>query len=125
MHGGVLNGLLGQASSHSDQLYVLTLPAFHWIRANYTSIYPRAGHTCHATTTGQMILIGGLDPSQTAQDSDISHAINGTVDPWNQTVGVFDMTSLQWRDSYDANAELYEPPVAVKQFYNRGYVYFG
>ena len=124
IHGGVLYGGLGQASSDSDQVYVLSLPAFHWLRANYTSTYPRAGHTCHATTTGQMILIGGLDPSQATPGASIASAINGTVDPWNQTIGVFDMPFLEWKKSYDADAEPYTPPVAVKQYYSQGYVYF-
>ncbi|MCJ1239231.1 hypothetical protein MMC14_007225 [Varicellaria rhodocarpa] len=121
IHGGVLYGGLGQASSDSDQVYVLSLPAFHWLRANYTSTYPRAGHTCHATTTGQMILIGGLDPSQATPGASIASAINGTVDPWNQTIGVFDMPFLEWKKSYDADAEPYTPPVAVKQYYSQGY----
>lgn len=35
-------------------------------------------------------------------------------DPWPQGLGIFDLTEMQWRDDYDANADLYESPRMVK-----------
>lgn len=50
-------------SPNLDEVFILSLPAFRWFRANYTSVYPRFGHTCHSTQNGQMVAIGGLDGS--------------------------------------------------------------
>ena len=57
-----------------------------------------------------MILIGGIDPSYVYY--------NGTADPWNQAIGVFDMSSLQWKDSYNAGAKPYASPDVIKQYYS-------
>lgn len=42
-------------------------------------------------------------------------------DPWPHAIGVFDLTDLVWKDRYDAEAEDYEPPQMVKDWYNDGY----
>lgn len=99
-------------------IYVLSLPAFRWFRANHTSDSPRIFHTCHATKTRQMIMIGGTNPlHSTFFDS------NGDIggepqDPWDQGIAVFDMTALKFQNSYQFRASLYEPPYAVQQYYN-------
>lgn len=49
-------------------------------------------------------------------------AWNGTADPWTQGIGVFDMTNLVWRDSYNASARPYTVPTIVKQYYDKKYV---
>ena len=41
----------------------------------------------------------------------------GTVDPWPQGLGVFDITDLEWKDRYDASAGPYQTPEMVKQYY--------
>lgn len=87
---------------------MLSLPAFRWFRANYTSPSLRIGPTCHATKTRQMIVVGGLNswsPEPPAQD------------PWNKGIGVFDMTVLEFKDSYESTADSYEPPYAIQQYY--------
>lgn len=100
-----------------DEVYVLSLPAFQWFRANHSSSYPRFGHTCHSTLTGQMIVIGGFD-ARTFHD-DIRTAWNDSADPWNQGIGVFDMSLLEWKDSYQANGSNYAQPQAIREFYGQ------
>lgn len=101
-------------------MYILSVPAFEWFKANYTSISPRAGHTCHPAGNNQMILIGGSSPIQFKDNT--MEAWNGTADPWAQGIGVFDMTNLVWRDSYNANAQPYTVPKIIKQYYDKKYV---
>lgn len=35
-------------------------------------------------------------------------------DPWPQGLGIFDLTEMQWRENYNANADAYETPRMVK-----------
>lgn len=69
-----------------------------------------------------MVAIGGLDGSHF--HSDIRHAWNRSADPWTQGIGVFDMTSLEWKDSYQTNASSYALPSAIKQYYGQKSVSF-
>lgn len=103
--------VLGPDGEKSDEVYVLSLPAFRWFRANYTSASPRLAHTCHATKTRQMVMIGGENP------------LHSTQDPWDQGIAVFDMTALKFKDSYQSSADPYEPPYAIQQYYNSRLVY--
>lgn len=141
IHGGVVNDLLGSQASNSDQVYILSLPAFRWFRANYTASHSRGGytshsrgghtshsrggHTCHATNSSQIVMIGGQNPSYSQNilgDGDGS-PIQAPPDPWNQGIGVFDMTTLSFKDSYKANAKAYETPDVIKKYYSMKYVH--
>lgn len=93
------------------EVYVLSLPAFHWFKSNYTSPSLRIGHTCHATKTRQMIVIGGTDPCVSYPPDPPDQ------DPWSQGIAVFDMTTLELKNSYQSNADLYEPPYDIQQYY--------
>jgi hypothetical protein len=54
-----------------------------------------------------MIVVGGYtDPSP---------------DPWSQGLGVFDLSSMSPRTSYDPKAGPYDPPGVVKDWYSNGY----
>ena len=39
------------------------------------------------------------------------------ADPWLQGIGVFDIKSLRFKDSYQAKANAYETPDFIKQYY--------
>jgi len=65
-----------------------------------------------------MIIIGGLNPTQYQNKiQDRWSGNTATADPWTLGIGVFDMKTLEWKDSYDARAVAYEPPDKVKQYY--------
>ncbi|MCJ1268935.1 hypothetical protein MMC22_008823 [Lobaria immixta] len=119
MHGGVINNVFGSQASHSDQVYILSLPSFRWFRANYTSAYSRSGHTCHVTNS-QMIMIGGQDPTYCSQFQGDGDATQAPADPWLKGIGVFDMNALRFKDSYQADARAYETSDVIKNYYTTG-----
>lgn len=121
MHGGVIDNVFGPQTKNSDQVYVLSLPSFQWFRANYKPISPRTGHTCHATASGQMIMIGGEDPRYLGPDFGVLDN-KAPFDPWPQGFGVFDMTALRFKDSYQAKAGAYETPDIIKNYHRIEFV---
>lgn len=103
-------------------MYILSIPAFRWFLAKYTPSIPRGGHTCHGTNTNQMILIGGVDPrNQTFELEDGDYG-DDPKDPWAQGIGVFDMTALEFKASYQAKAEVYQPAEAIREYYKVEFV---
>ncbi len=96
---------------------MLSLPAFRWFRANYTSTSPRVTHTCHATKNRQMIMIGGTNPLNSSDNRANGDRGGEPQDPWTQGIAVFDMTALELKDSYQSRADPYEPPYAIQQYY--------
>ncbi len=95
-----------------DEVYILSLPSFVWFKANYTSSDPRMHHTCHIIGNRQMLSIGGLDPSA----ANYGAAINNT-DPFWEGVKIFDLTTLQWTNYYNATAAPYLAPSPVAAHY--------
>ncbi|KAF7550449.1 hypothetical protein G7Z17_g5689 [Cylindrodendrum hubeiense] len=72
-----------------DDMYILTIPSFTWIKVDQSEQdvpAPRAGHSC-AMYDGQMIVMGGIGEDITCDDP-------GTY--------VFDASVLKWRDKFSA-----------------------
>lgn len=118
MYGGVINYNLGPNGESSDQVYVLSLPAFQWFKAIYPPTYSRALHTCHKTHTNQMIIVGGVDPRSDTRWVGEADMRAEARDPWPEGIGIFDMTTLKFKNFYEANAKQYETPESIKGFYN-------
>ncbi|KAH0536099.1 hypothetical protein FGG08_007004 [Glutinoglossum americanum] len=93
---------------NSTDVYILTLPAFHWIRVT-GSAPPRAGSHCQIVGNRQMLSVGGYDPTSSAEYA--------TADPWTYGLGIFDMTDLSWGTHYNANAMPYVRSDAVNDYY--------
>ncbi|KAN0071309.1 hypothetical protein V8E54_010740 [Elaphomyces granulatus] len=94
---------------HLRSVYILTVPAFQWFQAPNQSPIRRGGHTCSIIGKRQMLSIGGTYleyGSLEIQD-----------DPWPNSLGIFDMTTLNWTNTYDAAASAYERPSLVSQFF--------
>lgn len=68
---------------------------------------------CALAGKRQMIVVGGVLPSQTA---------TGWLspDPWKQGINVFDLPTLSWKSSYDPDADAYESPQVVQDWYGNG-----
>ena len=98
-------------NAERDEVYILSLPAFAWFKANYTSVDPRIYHTCHVVGN-QMMSIGGLNPSFAT----IPDALNDT-DPFWEGIKVFDMTALEWTNYYNASAAPYTPSETILHYY--------
>ena len=93
-----------------DEVYVLSLPAFVWFKADYPPQHPRFRHTCEVVGNRQILSIGG----HPFTDNNLGHY---TADNFAQGLGIFDMTAMQWSDGYDANAQPYQTPDVVKAWY--------
>jgi hypothetical protein len=52
---------LGPVAVPYDEIYILTLPAFVWIKVQYAPENPRHHLTCKTVGNRQMLIIGGLD----------------------------------------------------------------
>ena len=101
-----------QRNTALDEIFVLSLPGFVWIKANYTATNPRINHACNVVANRQMIVTGGLNPASSNQSELVQRR-----DVWSQGIGVFDLSTMQWKDRYDANAEPYTTPNVVKDCY--------
>lgn len=58
-----------------------------------------------------MIVVGGASYTM---ESTLEYLV---PDPWPQGIGVYDLSVLQWKDGYDADAEAYVTPDVIKQYY--------
>ena len=65
-----------------------------------------------------MIIIGGVDPTNDTIFSGSADSGTEPMDPWPEGIGIFDMTALKFKDSYEAKAKQYETPDLIKRFYN-------
>lgn len=102
----------GPAAITFDTIHILTLPAFHWVKVDYTPMNPRIAMTCHAVAGSQILVVGGFDPMKTWMNGALS-----TQDPLQQGLGVFDLHSLSWNDHYNMNSPQYVQSDAIQQYY--------
>src|SRR5947207_3245864 len=86
-------------------VFILSLPAFHWFRVSNSTTQMRSGHYCQVIGSRQMLVIGGAS----SQD--------GVPETWTNGLGIYDMTALKWASGYNANAESYVRPELVKRYY--------
>ncbi|KAK3378325.1 hypothetical protein B0H63DRAFT_525561 [Podospora didyma] len=108
-------GKLGSSAIPYDQAFVLTLPGFHWVEADFAALHPRHGLTCHAVGGGQILTIGGVDMTQSSSSSKNDSSSGGsyadvfnTPNPFAQGLAIFDLGSLSWKS-------LYTPPSSSKK----------
>ncbi|KAI4252428.1 MAG: hypothetical protein LQ352_004301 [Teloschistes flavicans] len=95
-----------------DSVYVLSVPAFAWFRADYTANNTRYYHTCEVVGNRQMLSIGGRNPLDDGQGI-------LSPDPIKHGLQVFDLTEMKWSDRYDADAAPYTTPQIVKDWYQK------
>ena len=113
MFGGSANSTLDDTATTDDELtdvYILSVPAFNWFKAGTTGQSRRANHFCVTLGAGQVLGIGGRDPTLTS-------GYWATTDPWARGMNIFDMESLSWTGTYDAGRNKYSPASAIKQYY--------
>jgi len=96
---------------HHDA-YVLSLPGFVWTRLPEPPAGPRSEQSCVVVGKRQILSIGGVDrQTQGAGMTQKDEAPNGLL--------LFDMSTLKWKDSYDANAAAYQRADAIKGWYSK------
>ncbi|KAK1776751.1 hypothetical protein QBC45DRAFT_356772 [Copromyces sp. CBS 386.78] len=92
-----------------DDIYILSLPGFVWLKTDAHSVEPRNNHDCVVVGKRQMLVVGG-------------HGQNKSLwaeDPFPQGLGIFDMVDLTWSEEgkYEAGAEDYRTPKLVEEWY--------
>ncbi|KAL9630730.1 MAG: hypothetical protein Q9164_006270, partial [Protoblastenia rupestris] len=99
-----------------ETVYVLTIPAFQWIKildtGNQESRLPgqnigRHEHTCHLYGDRQMVMLGGqLSFQDVAQN-------NETCNPLHPVIRILDTTTFEWQTDFIPMPEPYVVPKAV------------
>ena len=104
---------LAQGELELDQIYVLSLPSFAWFQASYQPIQNRQFQTCHTVGAGnrQMLVIGGKNFKQMNV-----YGYEKEQDAFAQGLGIFDLTDMAWKSSYDADAAAYTTPQMIKDY---------
>lgn len=98
-----------------DSAFVLTLPGFFWVKADYPPKHPRHGHTCNGVGGGQIVIVGGLDSAH--QGGDTYTSPFDTPDPFVQGLAIFDLSKLTWNPSYTAHRGLQTPAPPIQEYY--------
>ena len=64
-----------------------------------------------------MLIIGGVDSSKTSGAANLDEDTFTTQDIFAQGLGIFDMTTLTFSNSYNASAEAYVQSDPVQSYY--------
>lgn len=118
LYGGGTPGN-GQQSIENGAVSVLSLPSFHWHREPNPLALSRVLHTCNIIGNRQMVSVGGTVSNSSSFPSMVDYdSYNmGVLDPWYQGIGVYDLSVMKWKDSYDPGAAQYVTPDVVKAYY--------
>ncbi len=117
LYGGQVPGDAASTITNGE-VYVLSLPSFNWQKQYATGTTGRYMMSCNVVGKRQMVVVGGIVIPQNV-DWDTYNFGAGEPDPWDQAIGIFDLTEMAWKSSYDASASPYITPDAVKSFYTQ------
>jgi hypothetical protein len=118
VYGG-WKGKAGPDTVRFDTVHVLTLPGFNWFQVNYTAAHPRHSLTCNYVGGGQVLITGGVDPTQQAGNGSSEHAAGfSTPDPNPNGLSIFDLSKMVWSSIFRAKRPLQRPAVVVQAYYN-------
>ncbi|KAL8376360.1 hypothetical protein RB595_007446 [Gaeumannomyces hyphopodioides] len=111
-------GNLGTSAIAFDQAYILSLPSFRWFKAEYKALRPRHGVSCHHAGGGQVITVGGADTTQEGPNNLYQDVFNNQ-DSFNQGIGIFDLSTLKFADSYKGGGlDSYTLSPEIQSWYN-------
>ncbi|OBT98643.1 hypothetical protein VE01_03598 [Pseudogymnoascus verrucosus] len=119
IYGGDVGSSNSAAVATLSKVYILTLPAFHWLEVPTSASTWRNNHKCQKIgeksisqhNQRQMLSVGG-DQHPSGVDW------SSYVDSWNSAMKIFDLTTLTWSDSYNPDAKAYTRPDMVNRFYS-------
>lgn len=112
-------GNLGSRAIVYDEIFILTLPAFTWVKVNYPPKAPRHALSCNAVGGSQIVTIGGLDTaSADAFSANVYIDVFNKSDPFANGLNIFDMTTLSFADKYTANPPPYTQSNLIASVYN-------
>lgn len=103
----------GNKQSNADygDIWALSLPGFHWTKVSDATKAERAEHAC-VSTRSTMLSFGG---SRLFTDAAFSQK-----DEFDRGIGIFNLNTLEWDASYNADAEGYKTHDRIMQGYNDG-----
>lgn len=104
-----MGGVNQRDDFYYQDAYILSLPGFVWTRLPDPPGDPRKGAACVPVGNRQVLNYGGYNGNWSYPD------------PNPRGLLLFDMTTLEWKHSYDANAAAYESPNVVREWYRNGY----
>lgn len=115
LYGGVV-GTSIETTVGMGSVYVLSLPSFRWHKEQSTPQYGRYLHSCNMIGNRQMVVVGGqvVSKQSAAWLGDTFGAF--LKDPWSKGLGVFDLSDMEWKSSYDADAAPYTSPQVVRTY---------
>ncbi|KAK3292152.1 uncharacterized protein B0H64DRAFT_364844 [Chaetomium fimeti] len=102
----IFGGINARDQFDYGDAYILSLPGFVWTKLPDPPGGARVGASCVRVGNRQVLSIGGSDGSQSE------------ADPASQGLLLFDMTTLEWKDSYDAEAAAYERSKTIQDWYD-------
>jgi hypothetical protein len=117
VYGG-WDGRAGPDAVPYDSAFVLTLPGFHWVRADYPPRHPRHGHSCNGVGGGQILIVGGVDSAHLDPAKEVYRSVFDTPDPFTKGLAIFDLSKLAWSPSYSANRGLQKPAPQIQAYYD-------
>jgi hypothetical protein len=106
-------GIMTSTNRHDmGVVYVLSLPAFRWTKTDARTAF-RYSNTCQVVGNGksQMLNIGGIGIGG------VSNAF-AMKDPFPSGLGIFNLNTLLWQDTYDPNAKAYTPDQSISSLYD-------
>lgn len=104
----------GNQKSNTDygDIWALSLPGFHWTKVSDDTKAKRTEHAC-VSTKSTMLSFGGL--RLFTDDAAFSQK-----DGFDRGIGIFNLNTLEWDASYNADAEGYQTHDRIMQGYNDG-----
>ena len=95
---------LNAADAPSDDVWVLSLPAFQWVKVySGTPSHGRSGHQCMTPYPDQMFIVGGVHQNQAT-------CVEGGI------VQIFNLNKLEFQNTYDPDTwSHYKVPSVVRQ----------
>ncbi|KAJ4294778.1 hypothetical protein N0V88_005012 [Collariella sp. IMI 366227] len=89
-YGGYDGLRIKETGAYSDDVWVLSLPSFIWVKVASSDVEGRAGHKCVTPYPDQMFVIGG------------NPAFSGTMlRCLKETIRVLNLSTGKWLDRYD------------------------
>lgn len=97
LYGGWDPTATGNNTKYFDDMYVLSLPSFTWIKM-FEGESPRFGHTCHLAAGRQLLTIGG-----STQHGNITD----TCDWEAESIAVLDLPTMTWGSVFTTGYQPY------------------
>ncbi|TLD32866.1 hypothetical protein PspLS_00124 [Pyricularia sp. CBS 133598] len=103
----------GGSNTKPAQTHILTIPGFEWFSVKDATGGAEGGRQSHACTiigkgARQMLAFGGRPEGNTFDNFSTLKTVR---DPWGEnSLQIFDLTKLEWKESYDHDAPEYQQP---------------